>query len=257
MELDLGGKVALVTGGSRGIGRAIVERLAAEGCDVMAVSLSESDESRSLSEIVARTGRTIVHHPADLSTVEGVMAAIEAVKARFGRLDILVNNAGNAKRGDFFALTEKDWMDGFALKFFGTVRMTRAAWPLLEKSLGNIINVIGVSAHTPEAIYTIAATSNAGLYAFTKAMAEAGTEVGIRVNAVNPSTIETDRLVNVLKAMQMPEAEARAKLLEIAGAPRFGKPENIADIVAFLASPRAEYIHGALIDVDGGRTRGL
>jgi len=253
----LDGKVALVSGGSRGIGRAIVTRLAEEGCHVIAVARSESEHTRSLADISKKTGRRVVACIADLSTIEAVDNAISFVEREFGRLDILVNNAGNTKRGNFFELTDADWNDGFALKFFGYVRMVRAAWPLLKKSQGSIVNIIGVSARTPEAVYTIGVSVNAGLYAFTKSMAEAGTQDGIRVNAVNPGVVETDRLRSVIKNMGLPEAEARAKLLKDMQTPRFGTPENIADVVAFLVSPRADYIQGALVDVDGGRTRGL
>ena len=257
MKLGLEGKVALVTGGTRGIGRAVAETLAAEGCDVLAVSRAADDHAAELGELAGQTGRRIEAHAADLSTAKGVDSAVAAVRDRFGRLDVLVNNAGNARRGDFLTMTDQDWTDGFALKFFGYVRLTRAAWPLLKASGGNVVNIIGVSARTPQASYAIAASVNAGLYAFTKSVAEAGTPDGIRVNAVNPGVVETDRLRGVLRNMDLPDDEARAHLLEDAGAPRFGMPANIADVVAFLASPRAEYVHGALIDVDGGRTRGL
>jgi 3-oxoacyl-[acyl-carrier protein] reductase len=258
MDLKLSNKVALVTGGSRGIGRAIVERLASEGCDIVAVSRSVSEHTESLASLSKKTGRKIVSCLADLSTSQGVDVAIACVQKEFGRLDILVNNAGGTKRGDFFELSEDDWTEGFALKFYGYVRMVRGAWPLLKESgAGAIVNIIGVSARTPEAEYTIGVSVNAGLYAFTKSMAEAGTRDGVRVNAVNPGVVETDRLRGVITSMDMPEEQARATLLERLQAPKFGAPENIADTVAFLVSPLADYIQGALLDVDGGRTRGL
>jgi 3-oxoacyl-[acyl-carrier protein] reductase len=258
MDLELSGKAALVTGGSRGIGRAIVERLAKEGCDVIAVSRSASEYTRSLVDIKTKAGRKVLSCVADLSTADGVFDAIACAEKNFGRLDILVNNAGDTKRGNFLELTDADWEAGYALKFFGYVRMVRAAWPLLKQSGGgSIVNVIGVSARTPEAVYTIGVSVNAGLYAFTKSMAEAGTADNIRVNAVNPGVVETDRLRGVIKNMDMPEAQARAELLKRLQTPRFGKPENIADMVCFVASPKAEYIQSSIIDVDGGRTRGL
>jgi 3-oxoacyl-[acyl-carrier protein] reductase len=255
MELGLKGKVALVTGGSRGIGRAIVETLAQEGCDVLVVSRkAEADES--LARSAERSGRRLVPCAADLSTVAGVELTVEYAKREFGRLDILVNNAGSAPRGDFLKLTEADWEEGYALKFFGYVRMTRAAWPLLKASQGVLINVVGVSAYTPDADYTIAASSNAALLAFTQSMAAKGQEDGVRVNAVNPGQIETDRLAGVLKNMGLPEAEARAQLLKRLDMKRFGQPEDIARMVAFIASPQSDYVQGAMFNVDGGRTRG-
>lgn len=257
MDLKLKDKVALVTGGSRGIGRSIVTTLAGEGCDILAVARSTGDHLNYLPELAERTRRRIEFCQADLTTIDGVAKSIKAAQKHFGRLDILVNNAGNAKRAGLFELTEADWEEAFALKFFATMRMTREAWPLLKSAGGTIINVIGVSGRTPPANYVAAASVNAGLYAFTKAMSEAGMEDGIRINAVNPGAVETDRLKTILENMNMPESEARPKLLEIIGAPAFGTPDNIADMVAFLASPRAEFINGALIDIDAGRTRAI
>lgn len=255
MELGLRNKVALVTGGSRGIGRAIVETLANEGCDVVVVARNAAADD-GLAGTAARAGRRLVPCAADLSTPGGVVLAIGCAEREFGRLDILVNNAGSAARGDFFQLTEDDWQAGFALKFFGYVRMTRAAWPLLKAARGSLVNIVGVSAYTPDAIYTIAAASNAALLAFTKSMAAIGQQDGVRVNAVNPGQIETERLAGVLKKMGGSEQEARARLLNELGMDRFGNPEDIAAMVAFVASQQASYVQGALINVDGGRTRG-
>jgi NAD(P)-dependent dehydrogenase (short-subunit alcohol dehydrogenase family) len=257
MQLGLSGKVAMVSGGSRGIGRAVAEGLAQEGCDVVVLSRTVQADDRGLAEAAERTGRRLVACAADLRTPEGIAKAIATAQDAFGRLDILVNNAGDTKRGDFFTLTDQDWQDGFALKFFGYVRLTRAAWPLLKTAQGSVVNIVGVSARTPEAVYAIAASTNAGLLAFTKSMAAIGMQDGVRVNAVNPGVIETDRLRGVLGKMGLPDEEARAQLLQTLGAPRFGAPEDIAAMVAFLVSERAAYVQGALIDVDGGRTRGL
>ena len=255
MELGLRNKVALVTGGSRGIGRAIVETLADEGCDVLVVARNaEADDS--LAASAARSGRRLVPCNADLGTTDGVAIAIRRVEQEFGRLDILVNNAGSAARGDFLTLTEQDWQEGFALKFFGYVRMTRGAWPLLTVAQGAVVNVVGVSAYTPDADYTIAASSNAGLLAFTKSMAARGLQDGVRVNAVNPGQIETDRMTGVLNNMGLPPEEARAQMLKRLDMKRFGTPQEIAAMVAFIVSQQAGYVQGAMFNVDGGRTRG-
>jgi len=255
MELQLKGKVALVTGGSRGIGRSIAELLVKEGCDVLVVARNVLTDS-TLSSAAETTGPRLVSCAADLSTEEGVESAVGMAVDTFGRLDILINNAGSAPRGDFLKLTEEEWQEGFALKFFGYVRMTRAAWPYLKETKGSLVNVVGVSAYTPDADYTIAASSNAGLLAFTKAMAVLGQRDGVRVNAVNPGQIETERLAGVLKKMGLPENEARSRLLDGLGMDRFGQPEDVAAMVAFLVSERAGYVQGAMFNVDGGRTRG-
>ena len=255
MELQLKGKVALVTGGSRGIGRSIAELLVKEGCDVLVVARNVPTDP-AISRAAEATGPLLASFAADLSTKEGVESAVRMAIDTFGRLDILINNAGSAPRGDFLKLTEEEWQEGFALKFFGYVRMTRAAWPYLKEARGSMVNVVGVSAYTPDADYTIAASSNAGLLAFTKAMAVLGQRDGVRVNAVNPGQIETERLAGVLKKMGLPENEARSRLLEGLGMDRFGQPEDVAAVVAFVVSERAGYVQGAMFNVDGGRTRG-
>lgn len=255
MDLGLNGKVALVTGGSRGIGRAIVELLVEEGCDVLVVSRNPKSDT-SLEKLAIDSGRRIGFYSADLSLPEGAPNAIKAIHSQFGRLDIVVNNAGSADRGQFLELTEKQWEEGYALKFFGYVRMTRAAWPLLVQSQGCIVNVVGVSAFTPDADYTIAASSNAAVLAFTKSMAALGQQDGVRVNAVNPGQIETDRMTGVLSNMGMSPDEARAAMLKRLNMSRFGRPEEVAALVAFVASQQAQYVQGAMLNVDGGRTRG-
>jgi 3-oxoacyl-[acyl-carrier protein] reductase len=259
MDLGLRGKAAIVTGASRGIGRAIAAALAAEGADVLAVARSEAP----LRELAAAGGRAgqarIVASTADLREPEAIARTVAAAEREFGRLDILVNNAGTTKRGDFFDLSEADWQEGFALKFFGYVRLTRAAWPLLRQTKGNVVNIIGVGGRTPGAEFAIGGSVNSGLLAFTKTMAEIGIRDGIRVNAINPGAIETDRLQRTLARYAAEKGvsveEARRLLPQERGIERFGRVEEIADAVCFLASPRADYAQGALIDIDGGATR--
>jgi NAD(P)-dependent dehydrogenase (short-subunit alcohol dehydrogenase family) len=261
MDLGLAGKVALVTGASRGIGRAIAAALAGEGCDIVAVARS-TDALEQLGETLARdTGRRVVPCIADLREADGVARAVATAEQEFRRLDILVNNAGTTRRGDVFALAESDWQEGFALKFFGYVRMTRACWPLLKKVQGAVVNIIGIGGRTPGADFAIGGSVNAGLLAFTKTMAEIGIRDGVRVNAINPGAIETDRLLARIKRYAEENAlsleDARRALPPEMGVERFGRAEEIADAVAFLAGARAGYLQGALIDVDGGATRTL
>jgi NAD(P)-dependent dehydrogenase (short-subunit alcohol dehydrogenase family) len=261
MELGLTGKVALVSGASRGIGRAIAEALAREGCDIVAAARS-AEALEELAERLAReTGRRVVPCIADLREADGIARAVGTAEQEFRRLDILVNNAGTTRRGDVFALSEADWREGFALKFFGYVRLTRACWPLLKASSGSVVNIIGIGGRTPGAEFAIGGSVNAGLLAFTKTMAEIGIRDGVRVNAINPGAIETDRLLPRLKRHAEEKGitldEARRALPREMGVERFGRAEEIGDAVAFLASARAQYLQGALIDVDGGATRTL
>jgi 3-oxoacyl-[acyl-carrier protein] reductase len=259
MNLGIGGKTAIVTGASRGIGLAIAEKLAESGVNVVLVA-------RSAAEIAAHAKRLsrwtkCVAHAADLRDAEAAEAAVAAATAQFGRLDFLVNNAGATKRGDFASLTDEDFLDGFALKFHGYVRMTRASWPSLKKTGGAIVNIVGAGGRTAAGDFTIGGSVNAALFNFTKAIAQPAAQDGIRVNAINPGWIETDRLKTRLAqnaaARGLDEAAARAAILAELKIARFGRPGEIAELVRILLSSSTAYVHGALIDCDGGLTRAL
>jgi 3-oxoacyl-[acyl-carrier protein] reductase len=257
MDLDLSGKVALVTGSSRGIGRAIAETLAAEGMSVALVARS----AEQLREVTAGLPTPSLAHAADLREPDAPAAAVSAAVGRFGRLDLLVNNAGATKRGDFLTLTDDDWADGFALKFYAAMRCSRAAWLELRAVRGAIVNIVGVGGRTGSADFAIGGAVNAAVLNLTKALADRGVRDGVRVNAVNPGAVATDRLQVRIRSVAASEgideaaaAERMARALNIA---RFGEPAEIARVVALLASPRAGYCQGAIIDVDGGQTRTL
>ena len=179
----------------------------------------------------------------------------------FGRIDCLVNNAGATKRGDFLQLTEEDWADGFALKFYSAVRCSRAAWPHLVKTQGSIINIVGVGGRTGSAEFSIGGAVNAALLNLTKVLADRGIPEGVRVNAINPGAITTDRLqIRIQKLAEdngITLAEAGAQMAAELGVNRFGEPAEIATAVAFLASTTANYCQGAILDIDGGQTKTL
>jgi 3-oxoacyl-[acyl-carrier protein] reductase len=261
MELGLQGKVALVTGASRGIGRATALELAREGCDIVAAARTAEQLSDLADEIRRKYNRRVFTDAADLRDSENVRRLVEAAANEFGRIDIVVNNAGATKRGEFFALEDADFLDGFALKFHGYVRITRAAWPHLKKSNGAIVNIIGAGGRTASADFTIGGSVNAALFNFTKATAQIGLRDGVRVNAINPGSVETDRLkgriANVAKEQGVDEEEARQRYLKQLGVARFGKPEEIGQLVCFLASPLAANFQGALVDCDSGSTRSI
>ena len=260
MELGLKGKVALVTGASRGIGRGIAEALADEGCDLV---LTGRDEA-ALNEVagaIEKRGRKSAIAVLDLRTEGTETTLVDTVRRAFGRLDILVNNAGATQRGDFFKLTNADWSDGFALKFFAHVRLTREAWPLLKAQGGSMVTIAGIGGKEPEAPFTIGSSVNAACVAFTKAMADIGKADGVQVNAINPGRVETERLWRrfraTMEATEQDEASVREEYRKEFGISRFGTVEDIGSLIAFLTSPRGRWLHGAAIDIDGGEVRSV
>jgi 3-oxoacyl-[acyl-carrier protein] reductase len=255
MDLGLTGKIALVTGSSRGIGRGVALTLAEEGCDVMLTGRDESALKDVVREVEKR-GRRGFYETADLRGDGAPKALVEAVHHRFGRLDILVNNAGTTKRGDFLALTDADWQEGYALKFFAHVRLARAAWPILKERRGSLISIGGTGGRKPTEEFTIGSSVNAAVAAFSKCMADRGKHDGVQVNCIHPSMVETDRLWKRIKAEMdrtgWPEEKAREEMCKGFGITRFGKVNDVADLISFLVSSRATWMHGATIDLDGG-----
>ena len=259
MDLGLDGKVALVTGGSRGIGRACAERLAQEGCDVLLVARTARDLEQAAVAIRAAGGRRVEICATDLRSAQGCEAAVGALKHAFDRLDVLVNNAGATQSGDFFKLDDTVWEDGFALKFYSYVRLSRALWPLLKAAQGSVVNVIGGASKTPSASFMIGGAVNAAITNFTKALAELGLRDGVAVKAVHPGMTVTGRLESLLRqraeAEGMDREEYEQRELVRAGLRRYSQPEDIANLVAFLASPIAQQVHGADVFIDGGATK--
>ena len=255
MELVLKGKIALVTGSSRGIGRGVALALAAEGCDVM---LTGRDQ-KALEEVAAairKHGRRAAVAVIDLRAADAPAKLIEQTKRELGGLDVLVNNAGATKRGDFMALTDADWEDGYALKFFAHVRLARAAWPLLMERHGSLIAIGGTGGRKPTEEFTIGSSVNAAVAAFSKCLADRCKHDGVQVNCIHPSMVETDRLWRRIKAEMdrtgWPEQKAREEMCKGFGITRFGKVDDVADLISFLVSSRATWMHGATIDLDGG-----
>jgi 3-oxoacyl-[acyl-carrier protein] reductase len=257
MDLQLADKIGIVTGASRGIGRAIAQALAGEGMRLALVARSRGQ----LEDLAASLPVPSLVQVADLRDADAPAVVVAAAVQRFGRLDLLVNNAGATIRGDFLTLTDADWQDGFALKFFGAMRCCRAAWPHLQATRGAIINIVGIGGRTGSAEFTIGGAVNAAVLNLTKALADRGVLDGVRVNAINPGSIATERLRTRVERLaaekQVPADRAGAEMARALRVDRFGEPEEIAAVVAFLASTGAAYCQGAVVDVDGGQTRPL
>lgn len=257
---ELAGKVALITGASRGIGRGIALELASAGCDVM-LTARDRDALEGVAQDIRALGRKAAVYAADLTAGTEPAGLLEALTRDFGRLDILINNAGGTRRGGFFEQTEQDWRDGFNLKFFAHVRLCRLAWPLLKTAKGSVVFIAGVGARAPVADYMIGSAVVSAVLAFMKALADLGKRDGVQVNAVNPGSVKTDRfrhrLDRVMKKTGLDEAAAAERHRRELDITRFGTPEDIAALVRFIVSPRGSLLHGSAIDIDGGQVAPL
>ncbi len=250
MDLHLRGKTVLVTGASKGIGLACAKLFAEEGCHLHLASRTEADLKRAQDDIKSRHNVSVTIHPVDLS--DGDTA--RALAARCGDIDILVNNAGAIPRGDLQMVDEPRWREAWDLKVFGYVNLCRALYPMLKaKGGGVIVNVTGLAGERPTAGYIAGSAGNAALMAFTRAMGGASLRDKIRMVAVNPGLIETERMVTILRtqaSVELGDAERWRELVPTDPPP--GKSEHCADLVAFLASDRAAHITGTVVTIDGG-----
>jgi 3-oxoacyl-[acyl-carrier protein] reductase len=255
------GKLVVVSGGSRGIGRGIAAAFAAEGAQTVLVASSQAN----LDAAAGAIGRSAALSPAvcaaDLRREDGCAQVFGFVSQRYGRCDILVNSAGATRAGAFMDLSEAAWQDGFALKFFGCVRLCRLFWPLLKTARGHVVNIIGGAARTPDPEFLIGGSVNAAMHNFTKGLSGLGKRDGVNVNAILPGMTETERVEQLFR--QRAEAtgksvdEVRAALIAKDALARLGKPEDVAAAALFLCSERARHIQGTAIAVDGGATPGL
>ncbi|MEZ4710881.1 MAG: SDR family oxidoreductase [Caldilineaceae bacterium] len=249
-------RAAVISGGSRGIGRAIAQRLAQDGCDCLLAARSEENLRAAAQQIAQESGRRIEICPTDLRTSAGCEAVYAMTEKTFGQVDILINCAGATQGGRFLEQDDSLWADGFALKFHGAVRLSRLFWPLLTRSHGTVINIIGGAARAPDPDFMIGGAVNAALANFTKALAGLGLRDDVNVNAIHPGMTVTERLdeifTNRARLANTTVAEAKRASLEKSGVRRLGTPEDVAALVGFLCSPAARHIQGVAIAVDGG-----
>ena len=239
MDLNLKGKRVLVTGASKGIGRACVEMLEKEGCTVLGASRSITGANTKALDIAER-------------------GAPEALAAWAGDLDILVNNAGAIPGGDLLKVDEATWRKAWDLKLFGYINLTRAVYARMkQKKRGVIVNVIGAAGEKMNAAYIAGSAANASIMAFTKALGGASHADGIRVVGINPGPVATDRLISLHKQMAQTKLGDPNRYEELFKDMAFGRPataEEIANAVAFLASDRSAYTSGTVLTIDGGQS---
>ena len=258
MDLGLAGRRAIVTGGSKGLGKAIAGELLAEGAAVAICSRNAGELEATAEELRKQAGGTasLIAMPCDVTVPDQVTAFTDAAVSAMGGLDILVNNAGGARPGQFGTLTDEDWHEDIEVKLFSQIRCTRAALPHLRRSeAARVININAVYARYPDPAFLASSVNRASCLSLAKALSmELGKEK-ILVNSVNIGLVETPQWQNIhqRRAPDMPAGQFFGQLAA-AEVPlgRFGQPDEVAGLVAFLASDRASYIAGASIDVAGG-----
>ncbi len=262
MELGLKGATALITGASKGIGLASARLLAQEGCDV-AINAREAERLTAAAEALAReTGRQILTLPGDMSVPEDAERVAHDAIERLGGLDILVTCAGSSPGGLIEELTEEHWAVSLGLKFLGYVRSCKAVLPhMRERGRGSIVLVVGNDGLKPSYWEVTAGAANAADLNFAASMAEQYGRYGVRVNTVNPGPVNTDRWDGLERAFARDKGvdQARAHELAVSSIPlgRICEPEEVANLVVFLASPRASFINGAHIPIDGAQRKAL
>jgi NAD(P)-dependent dehydrogenase (short-subunit alcohol dehydrogenase family) len=252
LNLELAGKSALITGASKGIGRATALTMASEGCSIKLAARSTNELENLREEILAKHKVKVDLHPGDLSTTKSMVSLARTA----GDVDILINNAGDIPAGTLEGLEDADWRRGFDLKVFGYINLTREIYIRMKKrGSGVIINDIGNSGENWDYNYVAGSTGNAALMSFTKAVGGVSLDFGVRVVGVNPGPIATNRMVRMMKRRAADnlgdESRWQEYLVDYPGG-RMGTDQEVADLITYLASPRAGYITGTVVTIDGG-----
>ena len=262
MDLELTGKVAIVGGASKGLGRACAQALAEEGAAVTLCSRSKPDLDKTAQEIRDATGREVLAFPGDLDRPETIRDLVAAAVARFGRLDVLVNNSGGPPLARAHDATEEQWATAVQRSLLFFARMCREALPHLKRSgSGRIINILAATVYNPIPNLALSGVTRLGVVAFAKSLADEVGRDGVLVNNVCPGSIMTDRMLSNVtsraRELGISVDDALAQRASETAVGRVGKPEELASLVAFLASSRSSYITGTTMLVDGGLVRSV
>jgi len=256
--MELPGQVALVTGASRGIGRAIALELARAGADLV-INARGREALEAVAAEVRACGRQVETVAADVATEAGGRLVVERAVARFGRVDVLVNNAGRGAPRRLLELTEADWLASFALNFMSAVRLSLACVPIMRaQGGGRIVNIASRVGRQPDPLFAPYAAAKAALINFTKSLANAFSKDGILSNCIVPGLIRTEAVEEAARASAAATGrtveEVLAETLRRRPIPagRMGEPADVAGLVVFLASPHASWITGGTFSVDGG-----
>ena len=252
--------VAIVTGASQGIGQATAVRLARDFSGLVLVARNRANLEQT-AQAVTETGAEALVIDADLAQPEAAQAVVDQALAAFGRIDALLNIAGAVPQIDLFEMTDAQWEGGLALKLHGARRLTIAAWPSLKDARGSVVLMSGNSALFPKAPYAGVGTINAAIVALAKAFSDRGIADGVQVNSVLPGPVMTGRRRSYLQHWaplhNMTVEEATARFPQEAGIARYGEPEEIAELMAFLVSPGARWMTGSTLRMDGGEVKSI
>ena len=252
--------VAIVTGASQGIGKATAVRLARDFSVVVLASRSRGELEKTACEVKSAGAEAIVY-ALDLRDPQAAEAVISGTLERFGRIDALLNIAGAVPQIDLFEMTDAQWDDGMALKFHGARRLTIRAWGALKAAQGSVAFISGSAALDPKPGFAAVAAVNAAIIALAKAFAEQGIKDAVQVNSVVPGPVMTARRQSFFEkwapAHNLTVGEAIKQFPQEVGIGRFGKPEEIADLIGYLVSPAAKWMTGASVRIDGGEIKGI
>src|SRR5579864_403708 len=250
----------LVTGSGRGIGKAIARRFAQGGAKILLTARSQGELDQTQAELQALTS-DVGAIALDLVAPDSARQVIAEAVGAWSGLDILVTNAGAAPQGGFLELEDDAWPAGFGLKMFANLRVIKLAWPVLIESSGHLVMIGGGTARTPDRQLSLVSAVNGGIAALSKSIAEQGIQDSVHVNLVQPGTVKTTRRQKLFEKWATLEGVTTEDYIDQAarrlGVTRLGETKDIAEVVAFLCSDESRWMHGTIVDVDGGQNKGI